>query len=460
MKNTRFLELMGGIDEELLERARTPKKKKYTKQIWISALAACLAICIAIGAMFGGTDTPAETITKNGFNIAQAFLPMEVDEAPFYKYYDENGGMAAFYKASIAEMLKTEAGENTVYSPVNVYMELAMLAEMTDGESREQILALLGAENIEEVRDMANALWSLSYNAGESGTTLLANSLWLSDRYDADINPETVKNLAKLYHAGTYSGSFTDPAYITRMKDWTNQQTMGFLKDMEMDWHLTDDTVLSLISTIYFKDRWEYTFSEKETKELTFYLGEEEYIRCEFLCEDDAMVTGYWGENFIAVQKSFKNGGSMLFVLPDWGYTPSDLLEDAEFLRFIASPGDWENVSHESRDIRIPKFDVAKESDITENLKNLGVTDIFINGTANFTPIVKNHYLYVNEIQHGCRVRIDEEGCEGAGYVYGGLVENGGLPKLIKIDRPFIFTVLTEEEIPIFTGVINNPLNN
>ena len=31
MKNTRFLELLGGIDEDLLERARTPKKKKYTK---------------------------------------------------------------------------------------------------------------------------------------------------------------------------------------------------------------------------------------------------------------------------------------------------------------------------------------------------------------------------------------------------------------------------------------------
>ena len=33
MKNEKFLELMGEIDEELLERARTPKKKKY-KGIW------------------------------------------------------------------------------------------------------------------------------------------------------------------------------------------------------------------------------------------------------------------------------------------------------------------------------------------------------------------------------------------------------------------------------------------
>ena len=40
-------------------------------------------------------------------------------------------------------------GENAAYSPVNVYMALAMLAELTDGASRQQILDLLGSDSLE-----------------------------------------------------------------------------------------------------------------------------------------------------------------------------------------------------------------------------------------------------------------------------------------------------------------------
>ena len=163
MKNTRFLELMNGVDNDLLERAAAPKKRTHRKKILFSALAACLALCIALGAIFGGT--PAGTISKNGFNIAKAVYPLEEpDKAPYYEYYVQNGGIAEFYKNSISEMLKTENGENALYSPANVYMALAMLAEMTEGETRAQILALLGEESMEELRETASALWALSYD--------------------------------------------------------------------------------------------------------------------------------------------------------------------------------------------------------------------------------------------------------------------------------------------------------
>ena len=115
MKNEKFLELMGEIDEELLERARNPKKNNTRKKIWISAIAACLALCITLSVVFG-LRKPDGTVTVNGFNIAAAVLPDgEVDEAPFYNYYSQNGGIKEFYKASLAEMIKAEAGENTVY---------------------------------------------------------------------------------------------------------------------------------------------------------------------------------------------------------------------------------------------------------------------------------------------------------------------------------------------------------
>jgi len=468
MKNEKFLELMGEIDEELLERARAPKKNKPQKKIWISAIAACLALCITLGAIFGwrkpaengGHDGAPGTEFGGGFDIEKAVMPEgEVSYAPFYEYYSEHGGIREFYKASIAEMLKTGEGENTVYSPANVYMALAMLAEATGGESRAQILSLLGAEEISEVREMAEALWMLSYEPGEKGTTVLANSIWFRNDYTPVLVEKTMKTLAEKYRVSTYSGRFTDEAYVAAMKEWVHEQTNGLLRDLKLDWEIDEDTAFEIISTIYFKDGWETKFGN--TRNMTFYpTDDREGITCEFLVSDNDTVIAYGGENFIAIRKPFENGGSMLFVLPDRGYTTDDLLCDEEFLRFIADPNAWEDVSYGERNLRIPKFDISREEGIEEQIQNLGITDVFDWKKADFTPLVGNRKKpWVREINHGVRIKIDENGCEAAAYTQiGGIdVGSGGIPKLVKFDRPFIFSVLTEEGIPLFTGIVNNP---
>lgn len=48
-------------------------------------------------------------------------------------------------------MLESGNGGNFVYSPLNVYIALSMLAECTDGDSRAQILSLLRENRLENV---------------------------------------------------------------------------------------------------------------------------------------------------------------------------------------------------------------------------------------------------------------------------------------------------------------------
>ena len=79
---------------------------------------------------------------------------------------------------------------------------------------------------------------------------------------------------------------------------------------------------------------------------------------------------------------------------------------------------------------------------------------------ADFTPLAKDVCLWVGEINHGVRVKIDEKGCTAAGYTQGDVICGTDVPNLVKLDRPFIFAVLTENGIPLFTGVVNNPLKN
>lgn len=96
-------------------------------------------------------------------------------------------------------------GENSAYSPVNLYMALAMLADTCDGESRDQILDLLGADSIESLRTQAGQVWNANYCDDGALTSVLANSIWLSE--DSAFNGGTLSGLARNYYASSFTGS-------------------------------------------------------------------------------------------------------------------------------------------------------------------------------------------------------------------------------------------------------------
>ncbi len=50
---------------------------------------------------------------------------------------------------TIPQFLAGQTEENRVYSPLSLYMALAMLAELTDGNSRQQVLDLLDVPDLE-----------------------------------------------------------------------------------------------------------------------------------------------------------------------------------------------------------------------------------------------------------------------------------------------------------------------
>ena len=68
--------------------------------------------------------------------------------------------------------------------------------------------------------------------------------------------------------------------------------------------------------------------------------------------------------------------------------------------------------------------------------------------------------IWVNRVVHGARLKIDEEGAEGAAYVK--VTAPGAAPPLddrveLKLDRPFVFVLTNSDNIPLFVGIVHNP---
>lgn len=371
---------------------------------------------------------------------------------------DYDGELNPFFTDSIRQFLSDSQGQNRIYSPINVYMALGMLAEVTDGESRNQVLTLLGTDSVEDLRTQANTIWNANYQNDSVTTSVLAGSLWLNE--DVNFVQSTLDSLAENYYASSYQGKMGSDEVNRALQSWLNEQTGGLLDAQASGIQLDSDTIMALATTINFHAGWNDEFFEGATQDGVFH-GTSGDIECDFMRQDQTMY--YWGEKFSAVLKYMRNDGAMWFILPDENVSVDELLQDEQVMEFIlGDKNEWENKEFLTVHLAVPKFDVSSDLDLISGLKALGVTDVFDPAISDFTPMtLDTGEIYLSQAKHAARVKIDEKGCTAAAYTV--MAASGAsLPPEEEVDfildRPFIFVITGNGEMPLFVGIVNRPI--
>lgn len=366
-----------------------------------------------------------------------------------------------FLQKSIKQFLSESSSENMVYSPLNVYIALGMLAELTDGTSRSQILELLDCNDMTSLRSRISSMWNANYRDDGANARVLASSLWLNN--DIRFVPSTLDVLAKHYYASSYQGMMGSDAFQQMFQDWLNTQTGGLLDDFVSDLDLLkEDTILALATTVYFRGKWQSEFSPELTKPQTFHSDAGD-LDCDFMHKQ--MENAYFsGEHFSAVSQSMGESGSMWFILPDEETSPADLLNDPEAMRFLITKDreNWESQKYMQINLAVPKFDVSSQFDLTNGLKALGITDVFDPEASDFSPMTTDQTgIFLSQAKHAVRTAVDEKGCTAAAYTVmamsgGGSPRPDGIVDFI-LDRPFLFVITDAAGLPLFTGIVRQP---
>ena len=489
--------------EESKERAARPAGKP-SRARWAGAVAAALAVAILGGVVLWprqpkdpdplSLDEPRLAPTKSPAARANALAfvdypemapyPREADyvspltgEIDYDKYdmalsawlvsrealrsgTDYTGMLDDFLSASAARFLTDAGTENRICSPLNVYMALSMLAETTGGNSREQLLDLLGVDSVEALRERVSAMWRDHYRDDGAVTSLLANSLWLRD--GMTYSQEVLDILARDYYAFSLSGAMGSEEYDQALRSWVNEQTKGLLARQAGGLSMDPDTVLALVSTVYFKAAWSEVFSEDCTQRDVFHAPAGD-VETDFM-RRSMRGTCYRGEHFAAVQLLFEQGGSMWLILPDEGHDPDDLLTTGKAMDFLLTDKySYADSKYLTINLSLPKFDVSSDLDLIKGLRELGVTDVFDGAVSNFDPLgaSTDDPLVVSQARHAARVKVDEEGCEAAAYTVIMVEPTSAAPPTEEIDfvldRPFLFAVTGDSGLPLFVGVVNQP---
>ena len=487
------------VEEYVIKKNAYVQKKRSVKPYWFAAVAAVLVLAIGIGMLAGGNWIPGGTtgpaqlgsnpttgqpdgpviVPLSGLVASPSYpemtqFPNREDFGDDWKayntaytawnesqrnQYDQPDGYADslidFFLRSNREFLTGEG--NQAFSPVNVYLAMAMLAETTDGNSRQQILNLFGVDTIEALQTQADHMWNAHYNNDGQTTLLLANSVWLDKAYT--FRQETVDRLASLYYASVFSDDLGTEESNRQLQTWLSENTGGLLKEQAENIEFPPLTCFALASTIYFKAGWATEFPEELTVDDTFHAPTGD-TTVSFMRNTMEGVC-YYGSNFCAVRLDLTGGNGMWIILPNEGVTVAQVLAGDEYLQMTLNPNDWENYCYANINIKLPKFDVTSQNDLIKGMKNLGLSDIFDPDLSDFTPMTTDsERLFVSQINHAARVTIDEKGVEAAAFTVI-IVEDESAGPSDKIDfvadRPFLFIISGQDHLPLFAGVVNEP---
>lgn len=442
-------------------------KKTKNRLPWLGAVAAVLAAAILLG-IFGNTPSPVLTpASATGLVAAPTYPQMarygeegwwestwELHRQP----QDYADSADTFFRKSMETFLTPEDGENTVCSPLNMYLALALLAESTGGETRQEILDVLGCKKISDLRTIAGHLWNGHYWNDGLSTSIPANSLWLDEDYE--YAEETAKLLAEQYYASTYRGDLDSEEMSEALRDWLNEQTGGLLKEYIDDVRMAPNCSLVLASTLYYQVQWSQQFwSELNTTD-TFHATSGD-TQVTFMHDTNDFGAYFWGDSFGAARLPLEDGSHMWLILPDEGIAPAEVLQDDTLYDLLQQGDAYENRKSVILNLSLPKFDIQSRKGLDEGLKEMGVLKVFSQESADFTPLIPlKDGGYVSNVSHAARVAIDEDGVTAAAYTAifrAGAAMPPNEQVDFVLDRPFLFLIESSDDVPIFSGIVNHP---
>ena len=347
---------------------------------------------------------------------------------------------------------------NMMVSPLSLTQTMAMLANGADGDTKAELVKVLGFEgySLEEM----NAYY-MNLNKGllsvDKATKLsLANSFWINNQYTAiDSYKKTLQNS---YDAEVQELPF-DNTICAKINQWAEENTYGCIKKVVNKSNINSNTVMALLNATYFKGIWKDKFKEKNSFKGNFTAPDKSSF-VEYMKQESFEANVYEDKDCKLIELPYGNEAfSMVVILPNEEITLDKLMQNVDADRWQS----WmEQLSfHTNVLVQLPKF--TGKYEYNENLKQtlieMGVVDAFSKHDADFSQMTETQ-VFVNFIKQSSFIEVNEEGTEAAAVVYiGENVSDSGMKVFeFKATRPFFYAIKEKSTNAIlFMGKVTNP---
>ncbi|MDO4544455.1 MAG: serpin family protein [Clostridia bacterium] len=426
----------------------------------------CLALCLLLSGGLACTKTPQEETDGGTEGAAATAEPTEeptsepltdaeriVDSEDKTDAEKELGDIEDY--ADFANLLSSTVlygkNANANFSPISLYLALSMAAEAAGGSTQQELLSILGASDIDSLRQTNQAMWTALQIKNDVSELELNNSFWGNEALS--LLDSFCEQLKSSYNAEAYSVPLGDPATWARIGSWISEKTRGTLAP---EVEFSEDDLMVLINTIYLKSQWETAFDSQNNTTEPFNLADGTSQDVTFMNQSLESATLSTGDNYQRLSMTLQGMGSMLFILPNEGTDVSELFATPQAVETALSGGTTEAYRV---NLSLPKFTFENEYELIPILQTLGVASPF-GSNADFSNATELE-ARISSIIQGTFIDVNELGVEASAYTMIGLRSTSigqELPVInLKFDRPFMFAITAHDGTLLFVGLVQNP---
>ena len=351
--------------------------------------------------------------------------------------------------------------DNLALSPFSAAVALGMTVNGAAGGTRDEMLKVLAAADIEQLDEGLNALTAyveslagpVPDTKGDVVALDSANQVFGQAGYPW--RRPFLDALASSYGAGLREVDFeATEAARAAINGWTADQTHDRIPEIVPDGAIDSMTRLVLVNALYFKASWLKPFEKDDTEDGDFHLASGEAAAVPMMHGK----TGYGeGDGWRAAHLTYSGGSlAMTVVLPDEGREDDlDALVAGGGLADLltAGPGEVE--------LTLPRWKFLVGTTLNGALEALGMTSAFDRDKADFSAMTDEEALFISGVLQQVFIAVDEEGTEAAAATAVVMEATSGMadvPPPLVVDRPFVFVIHdVEHGTPLFLGKVTDP---
>lgn len=347
--------------------------------------------------------------------------------------------------------LKNKPG-NLFFSPYSVSAAFAIPYIGVRAGSQNQMQSTMHyiprEENLDRAFADLNRRLTKSWMQGPNEIRLfLANGLFVQRNLKLD--PNFSSRVTRNFGAAIRQVDFMrnpDSARLS-INEWTREWTQGRIPNLVERGDVGTDTRLVIASSVFMKAVWQNPFDSSLTSYGPFFIDATTTLSVPMMHQTKRLNILQHPRFALLELPYSKNPLSdtqfdMLIILP----AVVDGIAQVENLVISGDLNEWRrNMSREQVILTMPRFKFTTEVDLVDSLKKMGMPAVFTD-LADFSGIVPDGGLFINNAFHKAFISMDEKGTEAISATAISInvtsVQQEKPPVVFNANHPFLFIII------------------
>ncbi|XP_063914471.1 antichymotrypsin-2-like [Zophobas morio] len=312
----------------------------------------------------------------------------------------------------IYQILSRKPG-NVFFSPFSLHVVLAMAYQGARNETLERLQKVL---EIPDPLNTATGYKEIIHHLTTLENVLLQMAFKIYLKKDKQLMPSFENTVKEYFDSEVELVDFKQRTETAKkVNDWVAEKTHGKIRDIVDEESVSSSSVF-LLNALYFKGDWDSPFYEGDTREMPFYLNDDNVVQVQMMTDrkrapykfdeqlnSQILALPYCGDevHMVIILPEEKNGiGKLEAAISKINL--SEILTDLHVRKV---------------DVSLPKFKFDSSTEMDDVVKEMGLELIYHDRKADFRDMARlspAQNLYVTKIVQKACIEVNEKGAEAA----------------------------------------------